>query len=46
MKLLKKQIAALQILQDKETNELLFGGGAGGSQSIIGCYWILKMCLK
>jgi phage terminase large subunit len=24
----------------------LFGGGAGGGKSLLGCYWILKMCLK
>ncbi len=30
MKLSKKQTSALTLLQDKTTNELLYGGGAGG----------------
>ena len=25
---------------------IMVGGGAGGSKSFIGCYWILKMCFK
>ena len=46
MKLSYKQTLALQHLQDNITSELIFGGGAGGGKSILGCYWILKMCLK
>jgi len=46
MKLNKKQTKAIDYLEDKTTNELIFGGGAGGSKSVLGCYWILKMCLK
>jgi phage terminase large subunit len=42
MKLSLKQTAALDILEDTETNELEFGGGAGGGKSALGCYWQLK----
>ena len=45
MKFSAKQTKALDLLEDKETNSLLFGGGAGGGKSLLGCYWILKMCL-
>ena len=41
-----KQTRALDTLEDKRTNELLFGGGAGGAKSFIGCYWQLKSRLK
>tara|TARA_Y100001937_G_C7136752_1_gene340373 strand:- start:2810 stop:4105 length:1296 start_codon:yes stop_codon:yes gene_type:complete len=46
MILTAKQTKALDILEDKTTNTLLFGGGAGGGKSVLGCYWILKNCLK
>ena len=46
IKLSDKQKQALEILQDNETNELLFGGAAGGAKSFLGCFWALKMCLK
>lgn len=46
MKLNHKQTIALDFLEDKTTNELIFGGGAGGSKSVLGCYWLLKMCYK
>ena len=46
MILTKKQSQALDILEDKQTTELLFGGGAGGGKSVLGCYWILKNCFK
>lgn len=42
MILTKKQTKALDILEDNETTELLFGGGAGGGKSAFGCYWQLK----
>lgn len=41
-----KQTQALDLLEDSSTNELIFGGGAGGGKSAFGCYWLLKNCLK
>ncbi|CAB5218325.1 Phage terminase large subunit, partial [uncultured Caudovirales phage] len=41
-----KQTIALDLLEDKTTNEILYGGSAGGGKSILGCYWQLKQRLK
>lgn len=41
-----KQHNAYQILADKETSFLLFGGGAGGGKSWFGCEWLLTNCYK
>lgn len=46
MNLTIKQTKALDFLEDDVTTELVFGGGAGGGKSALGCYWLLKMCLK
>lgn len=46
MRLSKKQTIALDYLEDNQTIELLFGGGAGGGKSILGCYWQIKQRLK
>lgn len=46
MKLTIKQTSALDYLEDSKTNELLFGGGAGGGKTVLGCYWQLKRRLK
>lgn len=40
------QALAWQILHDLETRELLFGGGAGGGKSELGCAWAITMCLN
>jgi hypothetical protein len=46
MKLSIKQTEALEVFEDDVHNEIVFGGGAGGGKSILGCYVITKMCLK
>ena len=46
MKLSKKQSTTLDFLEDNKTNEILYGGGAGGGKSLLGCYWIIKNCFK
>jgi phage terminase large subunit len=46
MILTKKQTKALDYLEDNTTNELIFGGGAGGAKSVLGCYWQIKNRLK
>lgn len=46
MKLTIKQTIALDALESPHINEVLFGGGAGGAKSVLGCYWLGKMCLK
>tara|TARA_R110002167_G_scaffold98972_10_gene259958 strand:+ start:166 stop:1470 length:1305 start_codon:yes stop_codon:yes gene_type:complete len=46
MNLSLKQTQAIDILENKTTNVLLYGGGAGGGKSMLGVYWILKSALK
>ncbi len=46
MKLSIKQTIALDYLEDDTTNEVGYGGGAGGGKSILGCFWQLKQRLK
>lgn len=46
MRLTKKQTVALDYLENGTHDEILFGGGAGGGKSAVGCYWILKNCFK
>lgn len=41
-----KQSTAFQYLMDNTTTELLFGGGAGGGKSYLGCAWIIHSCLR
>jgi len=40
-----KQVHALELFEDKETSEILYGGAAGGGKSILLTYACLKMCL-
>jgi PBSX family phage terminase large subunit len=41
-----KQFDALKLLYDANTEYILFGGGAGGGKSWVGCEWLLSMCLN
>lgn len=46
MKLLAKQEHAVWFLKDNVTEEVLYGGAAGGGKSALGCLWLMEMCLK
>ena len=46
MKLNLKQTQALDLLEDDITEEVTYGGAAGGGKSILGCYFTLKHALK
>jgi phage terminase large subunit len=46
MELTIKQTKALDLLEDQKTNDVIFGGGAGGAKSFLGCYWLIKNCIK
>lgn len=39
IELSKRQSIAWHYLEDKTTNEILYGGGAGGGKSMLGCIW-------
>ena len=41
----EKQKKALKILRDDTTNVLIYGGGAGSGKTVLGCNWLLFMCL-
>lgn len=41
-----KQFKALEYLGDPITEEVLFGGGAGGGKTVLGCFWLITNCLK
>ena len=40
----QKQSEAWEFLRDQITEELIFGGGAGGGKSRLGCSWLIIMC--
>jgi hypothetical protein len=44
--LTKKQTVALDSLEDEEVTEILFGGGAGGAKSFLGCLWVIINVFK
>lgn len=46
MTLTFKQTQAIDVLEDSHTTQIIFGGGAGSAKSYVGCYWLLKMCIK
>lgn len=41
-----KQELAYQLLTNRTTTELLFGGGAGGGKSRLGCSWLILSCIQ
>lgn len=41
-----KQRHALRALRDDNTNEVLYGGGARGGKSWLGCGWIVMECIS
>src|SRR3990167_2006212 len=41
----QKQLQAFNYLTDSVTTELLYGGGAGGGKSYLGCVWLIYCCL-
>jgi len=46
MQLLPKQENATYYLKDKFTNEMLYGGAAGGGKTALGCLWLMECCQK
>lgn len=46
MNLTKKQTITLDLLEDKKTNEILYGGAAGGGKSVLLAYWLVKNSFK
>lgn len=44
--LLPTQELALKYLEDKETLEVCYGGGAGGGKTYLGAMWILKSAIQ
>ena len=46
MKLLKKQTKAIDLLEDKITTEVNYGGAAGGGKSDLGAIWLIQNCIK
>jgi len=46
IKLSVKQTIAWEFLEDRFTTELLYGGGAGGGKSYLGCIWHIYRRMK
>lgn len=44
MNLLPKQENAVYFLKDEITEEILYGGAAGGGKSALGCLWLIECC--
>lgn len=46
LELVERQAEAWEVLEDKTTKELLYGGGAGGGKSVLGVAFSVYICLK
>ena len=46
MNLLPKQENAVYFLKDNQTNEIIYGGAAGGGKSALGCLWLIESCQR
>jgi hypothetical protein len=47
--LIPKQTQALDVLTEPQyshVSELLYGGGAGGGKSMLGCAWLINQCMN
>jgi len=44
--LFDKQLEAYYLLTDDVTNELVYGGGARGGKTYLGCFWIISQCIN
>jgi hypothetical protein len=46
IELTDKQSIAWELLEDKTTNTIVYGGAAGGGKSFFGCTWLWSMCIR
>jgi len=46
VELTQTQSVAWEKLEDKSTNEILYGGGVFGGKTFLGCLWIITMALN
>lgn len=44
MNLIIKQEHAVYYLKDSRTEEIIYGGAAGGGKSALGCLWLIEQC--
>jgi phage terminase large subunit len=44
LQLIPKQNRAVYYLKDSKTEEIIYGGAAGGGKSALGCLWLIEQC--
>ncbi|MEY3419856.1 MAG: Flavobacterium phage 11b [Bacteroidota bacterium] len=44
LQLIPKQNKAVYYLKDNKTEEIIYGGAAGGGKSALGCLWLIEQC--
>jgi phage terminase large subunit len=44
LQLIPKQSKAVYYLKDNKTEEIIYGGAAGGGKSALGCLWLIEQC--